>query len=92
MHPFYGPSGRLLGDGRSSAAGLLSMAAYLAFWAGVVVMAKRELDARLPRQGEPQPRVDDARSVLRVRYARGEIDRETFLQVQADLGAEPGGR
>jgi uncharacterized membrane protein len=68
------------------------MAAYLAFWAGAVVMAKRELDARWPRQEAQQPRADDARSVLRARYARGEIDRETFLQVQADLGAEPGGR
>jgi putative membrane protein len=87
MHPFYGPSARLVGEGRTTVAGLVSMAAYLAFWAGVVVMAKRELDARLPRYAQPARQGDDALAVLRARYARGEIDREAFLQVQADLAA-----
>lgn len=89
MHPFYGPSGRLLGEG-TSAAGLVSMAAYLAFWAGAIVLAKRELDARFPRR-ETRPGVDEAMAVLRVRYARGEVDRATFLQVQADLSARGAG-
>ena len=35
---------------------------------------------------------EDALELLRLRYARGEIDRETFLQTNADLGgpAPPG--
>jgi putative membrane protein len=31
----------------------------------------------------------DARELVRLRYARGEIDRETFLQMSQDLGGGP---
>jgi len=62
------------------------MAAYLAFWAAVVVVAKRELDARWP--SALRPAVDDpALAVLRTRYARGEVDRDTFMAMRADLTA-----
>jgi hypothetical protein len=46
VHPFYAPSGRLMSGARQRDAGLISMAAYLAFWAVALVVAKRELDAR----------------------------------------------
>ena len=69
MHPFYGPSAGLLGGRGTSATGLLSMAAYLAFWAGAIVLARRELDARFPRGGRPL--ADPAMDELRARYARG---------------------
>ena len=36
-----------------------------------------------PRTGE------DPLELVRLRYARGEIDRETFLQVSQDLGGGP---
>jgi uncharacterized membrane protein len=93
MHPFYGPSQRLLDDRAGHAEGIGSMAAYLAFWAVVVVIAKREVDLRWPRVGgSPDPvatrdATDPALEALRARYARGEIDRDTFLAVRADLTA-----
>jgi hypothetical protein len=85
MHPFYGPSGRLLADARRRPEGVASMAAYLVFWAVVVVVAKREVDARWPRDAAQPPTGDPALAALRVRYACGEVDRDTFLAMQADL-------
>jgi putative membrane protein len=32
---------------------------------------------------------EDPHELVRLRYARGEIDRETFLQVSQDLGSPP---
>jgi putative membrane protein len=50
-----------------------------------------------PRPAPPMPR-DNAMEELRVRYARGEVDRDEFLQRSRDLGgpdegmtAPPGG-
>lgn len=89
MHPFYGPSGRLVGGRESQAAGLLSMAAYLAFWGAALALAKRELDARWPRtSGSPAGNREVAVAVLRERYARGEIDEATFRHMRAVL-AQP---
>jgi len=89
VHPFYGPSGRLVGGRESQAAGLLSMAAYLAFWGAALALAKRELDARWPRtSGSPAGTREVAVAVLRERYARGEIDEATFRHMRAVL-AQP---
>lgn len=88
MHPFYGPSARLLGgrtgERTTTASGLLSMAAYLAFWAGALVIAKRELDARFPRA-----RPDVGVAILRERFARGEIDEQQFRAMSAVLADSP---
>lgn len=88
MHPFYGPSARLLGDRATSVSGLVSMGAYLAFWAAALVVAKRELDARFPRVTLPGG-ADPAIRLLRERYARGEIDAVQFAQMRAVLAGEP---
>jgi hypothetical protein len=84
VHPFYGPSGRLLSGRDARREGLLSMAAYLAFWGAALVVAKRELDRRWP----PHPRVDadadPAMAVLRTRFARGELDESQF-RAMADV-------
>ena len=99
MHPFYGPSQRLLAarpgqaEHAERAEGMASMVAYLAFWAVVVVVAKRELDQRWPREAvrsAPGDPVDRAVETLRVRYARGEIDRDTFQAMRADLAPGAG--
>ena len=99
MHPFYGPSQRLLaarpgqGERAGRVEGLASMAAYLAFWAVVVVVAKRELDQRWPRESvrpAPGDLPDAAIEALRMRYARGEIDRDTFQAMRADLAPGAG--
>jgi uncharacterized membrane protein len=86
MHPFYGPSGRLLADRAGRPEGIVSMAAYLAFWAVVVAVAKREMDLRWPRAARPASG-DPALEALRVRYARGEVDRDTYVAMRADLVA-----
>lgn len=88
MHPFYGPSARLLADPASKAAGLASMAAYLAFWAGALAIAKRELDARFPRGAQSPPTSDPAMLVLRERFARGDIDAEQYAQMRAVLATD----
>ncbi len=88
MHPFYGPSQRLMADRAGRGEGIASMAAYLAFWAVVVAAAKRELDLRWPRdtvRPTPAGPSDCALEALRLRYARGDIDRATFAAVRADL-------
>ncbi len=93
MHPFYGPSGRLVGgrDRQSAAMGLVSMAAYLGFWAAALAIAKRELDARFPRldrQPDETLRPDPAMTLLRERYARGELDDQQYIRMR-DLLAQP---
>jgi len=87
MHPFYGPSGRLMADRAGRPEGIASMAAYLGFWAVVVALGKRELDARWPRNAVGPARGDPALEVLGLRYARGEIDRDIYLAMRADLTA-----
>jgi uncharacterized membrane protein len=87
VHPFYGPNGRLLSGLSPRAEGLLSMAAYLAFWAAALVLAKRELDARWPKRNAS---TDPALAVLRERFARSEIDEAQFRAMTRLLVGEPG--
>ena len=89
MHPFYGPSARLLAGRGTSTSGLLSMAAYLAFWAVALAIAKREVDARFPKgRSFPEP-PDTAMTLLRERFARGEIDQAQFRSMAAVLQTAP---
>lgn len=86
MHPFYGPSGRILSGQQETAAGLVSMAAYLAFWAGVVGLAWREYRTWRPAaEHRSGSNGDAALEVLRIRFARGEIDQEQFLAMHRTL-------
>ena len=91
MHPFYGPSGRLVGgrDRQSAAMGLVSMAAYLGFWAAALAIAKRELDARFPRVDRQTVQPDPAMTLLRERYARGEIDDQQYTTMRDLLAQQP---
>jgi len=91
MHPFYGPSGRLVSGRESSLSGLVSMAAYLTFWAIAIAVAKKELDERLPRHDQAPPAGDPAVAVLRERLARGEIDVAEYGERLVALVCEPGG-
>jgi len=80
VHPYYSPGGA------STRASLVSMGAYLTFWAVVVAMALRELRRRFPQGASQGARAyDDAMTVLRDRYARGDVDRAQFLQMVEDL-------
>lgn len=67
------------------------MAAYLAFWGAALIVARRELDRRWP----PRPRIrgdaDPAMTVLRSRFARGEIDESQFRAMADVLNEARGG-
>lgn len=74
-------------------------ALFLVVLVGLAVWAITRLTARGPVPGSastavaPMPRRDAALDEVRIRYARGEIDREEYLQRSRDLGAiesEPG--
>jgi uncharacterized membrane protein len=75
--------------------GLLLFALLVGVIAGLVArwLARREANAVTPVPAAavagPGPG-DDALGLVRLRYARGEIDREQFLQASADLGGVGG--
>ena len=53
----------------------------------IVAYATRLLGSHSPAAAGTAPRTgDDPVELLRLRYARGEIDRDTFVQTNADLG------
>lgn len=91
MHPFYGPSGRQWSGSAACFGGLASMAAYLAFWAVALAVARHELDARWPRRPGTGADRDPALSVVRERFARGELDEAQFRALMRALREEPGG-
>ena len=103
MHPFYEHSGALLARRDSRALGLLSMAAYLAFWAAAIPVALRMLRGALAagagagavdRGGGAA--ADPAVEIGRARYARGEIDRAELVErlqvLDGNRQAGPGSR
>jgi putative membrane protein len=93
MHPFYAPSSTLLERRSTLPVGLLSMAAYLVFWAVAIPVALRMLRRTLDEGARPQHAVghppgepDPAVAVLRERYARGEIETDEFRRRVRVLG------
>lgn len=91
VHPFYGPSRRLVSGGETGLSGLVSMAAYLAFWAAALVVARRELDRRWPVAPRGGSGSDAALGVLRERFARGELDEAQYRAMVGVLAGGPGG-
>jgi putative membrane protein len=85
MHPFYDPNRRFLGQKETQAVGLISMLAYLIFWAAAIPIALRALKrySAPPVAGQGAP--DSALTILRDRYARGDIELDEFLQRKATL-------
>lgn len=98
MHPFYEHSEALLARRDSRVLGLVSMAAYLAFWAVAIPVALRMLRRALTPvsrgAGTGDAGSDDlAVDIVRARYARGEIDRaELFERTRVLRGQAAGGR
>ena len=85
MHPFYEPSSQLLLNGNYWWIGLVSMAMCLLFWAVVMIIAYIIFKKHFMRQSSHTDNSDQAMSILRERYAKGEINAEEFKQKKADL-------
>jgi putative membrane protein len=85
MHPFYGPSSQLLQEGSFWWVGLVSMATYLLFWAIVTIIAIRIFKKYFVNANRLKAKEDTAMTILRERYAKGEINAEEFKQMKADL-------
>jgi putative membrane protein len=86
MHPFYGPSSQFLGEGNIWWLGMASMILYLLFWAVVIIFAAKLFKKYFLGPDQSKAKEDTALSILRERYAKGEIDAEEFKQKKADLG------
>lgn len=64
---------------------MASMFMYLLFWAIVIVIVLRNFKKYYAKTEPRQAKEDTAMSILRERYAKGEIDAEEFKQKKADL-------
>lgn len=85
MHPFYGAVSEFFAEGYWWI-GLLSMAMYLVFWAVVIIFAVKLFKKYFADKEIPAKIKDDsALTILRERYARGEINAEEFKQKKSDL-------
>ena len=91
MHPYYDHSGALLARRDSRALGLVSMAAYLAFWAAAIPVALRMLRRALAPAVPGAAAADPAEEMVRARYARGEIDRAELVERTDVLRSQPRG-
>jgi len=66
--------------------GLLFMALLAALLVGLIVWVAVTLTARRrPRDLPPSPSKPSAKAILEERYAKGEIERDDYLQRKADL-------
>jgi uncharacterized membrane protein len=68
---------------------LLALIVAAAVWLVLRLAGRRPLLPVAPTAMSSGPQADGALETLRLRYARGEIDRDEFLRVSGDLGAAP---
>ncbi len=64
----------------------------LAVWAVIRLTGPGRPAAAAPALGPPVMRTDSALEQVRLRYARGEISREEFVQLSDDLGGPVAGQ
>ena len=67
---------------------LIALLVFLAVWL-VLRLTRGRSGQALAVATASGPRPDDALTAVRMRYARGEIDRDAFLRISADLGGGP---
>ena len=85
MHYFYGPGSQLLGQGNFLWMGVVSMILHLLFWGVVIYFAVKFINRFLQKANDFKVKEDKAMSILRERYAKGEIDSEEFKLKKAEL-------
>lgn len=89
MHPFYDQNRNLLREKDRWWIGLVSMLMYLLFWGVVVIKAIRMLKSDLFQSNSLIGYGNSALKILSERYARGEIDFETYNEMKENLQREP---
>ena len=78
--------GWMMGDWGSWGYGMFGMVLMLLFWALIIVGIVLVVRWLFNRGGRESPGTDDsALEILEKRYARGEIDKETFDAMRKDL-------
>jgi uncharacterized membrane protein len=82
------------GDGPHTLAWVLMILLFVLLVGLIVLLVTKWDGGRRAAVAGPAPlgprTGDDPQELVRLRYARGEIDRETFLQVSQDLAPPPG--
>jgi putative membrane protein len=69
--------------------GVALMTLSMLFWIGLFIVALMVLLRFLQNRPTQSVQSPDAEAILRQRYARGEIDRETFQRMRQDLTTPP---
>lgn len=85
MHGWYGSGNSWMMGGNYWWMGLIGMVIQLLFWIGIIYLAVRLLRTYLPRNNAPAKIEDNALSIIRERYAKGEIDSEHYNKLKQDL-------
>lgn len=85
MHHFYGPGGNYFMQGNFGWMGITSMIIHLLFWAVVIYFAIKLVNKYVKNVDESKIKENSAMSILRERFAKGEIDSEEFKQKKIEL-------
>lgn len=71
--------------------GVALMTVNMLFWIGLIIVLAFVLTRWLQQRPQQSIQPPDADAILRQRYARGEIDRETYQRMREDLTSPPKG-
>ncbi|KUO65879.1 MAG: hypothetical protein APF84_01070 [Gracilibacter sp. BRH_c7a] len=82
MHGWYGPG--WMGQGDYWWMGLVAMLIQILFWGGIIYLVFRLLK-NYSRPNFPEKGSDSSLSIIRERYARGEIDLEEYNARKREL-------
>ncbi|NLI92456.1 MAG: hypothetical protein GX434_09720 [Peptococcaceae bacterium] len=85
MRGWYGPGDGWMMGGSYSWMGLIAMILQLLFWLAIIFLAVRLIKSYLGRENTPSKPEDRAMTILRERYAKGEIDQEEFHTRKSEL-------
>lgn len=82
MHGWYGPNEGWMMQGNYWWIGLIMMILQLLFWLGIIYLAVRLIKSYISK---PSKTEDTAMSILRERYAKGEIELEEYNSRKNEL-------
>ncbi len=85
MHHFYGPGSNFMTQANYGWMGVASMVIHLLVWVVVIYFAVKIINKYLQKENGSKVKEDTAMTILRERYARGEIESEEFMRRKAEL-------